>query len=306
VSTAERVTVTGGFLAWLLLVVPRVGMRSAIVAIAVLVLVPLAMAAPGLPARRPVMPLVVLGSGLLVAASYLLPRGPLAGALCVPWAAVGLGTAAVHGRRWWARHDVDVLRVVALAWWPVGGAWLVASRASGRLLQFREPIVELTAAHFHVTGVVATTVVAMACRRDAPLSSRAAVIARAGIVSGPVIVAAGHLWTPALELVGTTVIIVALAALAVVVIGGVLARRPAPGIMTALVAASLAPFAPMVLALAYAAHEAVGTPAWSIAAMVRYHGAVNAGAMAVLLLALPHQRALGAREVSREAPLAVS
>jgi len=98
------------------------------------------------------------------AASFFVPAGTWAALLAVPW----LGVAALVGleglsrcfRGGWARF----LDTAAMLFLPVGGAWLFISR-SGRtdlVMGFPEPIVLLTAVHFHFTAFVGPILAARA------------------------------------------------------------------------------------------------------------------------------------------------
>ncbi len=104
--------------------------------------------------------LVILG-GPTALASFALPPGLFAGLLAAVWA---LGTAAVslHGLCRLLRRGLAPLEEIAIdagqLYLPVGGIWLLASRAGLPLLGFREPIVSYTAAHFHFAGFAAPLV----------------------------------------------------------------------------------------------------------------------------------------------------
>src|SRR5207248_112668 len=73
----------------------------------------------------------------------------------------------------------------ALVLLPVGGGWLICSRAGVQPGGFGEPIVSLTAAHFHYAGFGALTLAGLAGRRlppDRPVVRLLYRLAVAGII----------------------------------------------------------------------------------------------------------------------------
>src|SRR5262245_26019006 len=124
-----------------------------LVVLAALVVCPLGLivaAAPG----RPTLPWVgavvlQLPAALLLVPAFALSPGLAAGALTLPWLAFA-GLAGLSGLERLHRGREGGWGVaVGLVFLPVGAAWLLASRLGLAPLGFAEPIIVLTAAHFH-------------------------------------------------------------------------------------------------------------------------------------------------------------
>jgi hypothetical protein len=114
------------------------------------------------------LPVDVLASGL----GWAAPPGHRDAVLCAGVHLVATALVATFGvTRLLARLREDGLRGifttsavpelavdVGLLLLPIGGVWLLASRAGASLLGFHEPVVTLTAAHFHYAGFAAPVV----------------------------------------------------------------------------------------------------------------------------------------------------
>lgn len=202
-----------------------------------------------------------LTAAVAVAASFQLDRGAAAGALALPWlvvvAAVGLAAVRRQGPLlFWNR--VDATRVAACGWALVAGGSLVVSRLGWTPLGQREPIIQLTAIHYTYAGAAAL-VLAGWTRRWPPLVVTAAAppVVALGFftghavpqVGGAVLMAVGVCWTAALQLSTRRLL---------------------------LVLSGLSIWAPMVLAVAWAAGQHWSIPILSIPDMARTHGAANA------------------------------
>lgn len=235
---------------------------------------------------HPVLPRWAMPVGVAAAApagaALALPRGNLAAALSGPWLlAAGLGALAAAAG--WLRADRTLSGLVwpaASAYLVVGAAWLAFDRAGLEPAGYGQPLVQLTAVHFHYAGFVAPVLAACAFAwtgRARP----AAAVALTGTVVAPPLVAAGFAALPVLQVVGAAVLTVALLCLA-----GVTLRRVVPTVdrraAVALSISSLAVAGAMVLALQWALGFVYGTPALSIPAMVWTHGLANAVGFALL------------------------
>jgi YndJ-like protein len=91
---------------------------------------------------------------------------------------------------------------VGLVLLPVGSVWLLASRAAVSLAGFHEPVVTLTAAHFHYAGFAAPVVlgcVGRAFELDALRTARAYRVAAVTVCAGIPLTAIGILTTHAVE-----------------------------------------------------------------------------------------------------------
>lgn len=100
----------------------------------------------------------------LLAVSFFLAPGPWAAVLAVPWLLVAglfaLGAVArlcARGLRPWSELSLDL----GLLFFPVGAAWAFAYRLGIAPLGFGGQIALLTAAHFHVAGLVLSVAIGM-------------------------------------------------------------------------------------------------------------------------------------------------
>src|SRR4029077_12231627 len=98
----------------------------------------------------------------------LQPRGVAAGALASAWLLVTIviaarGIARLHGRG--LRDLADLAIDAGMFLLPVGGGWLVLSRLGVRPLGFEEPIVLLTAVHFHYAAFTTLILIGLSGRR---------------------------------------------------------------------------------------------------------------------------------------------
>lgn len=251
--------------------------------LAVLVVAPLALAIAPTPGRARGEPLAYRAALLVepvaaacAVASFFAPAGARAALLAAPWALFtalvalyGLGRLLSHGL---ARAE-EVCVDAGLIYLPVGAGWLLFSRAGAAPAGFGEPVVALTAVHFHYAGFVAPIIAGLAGRRlraEDPGAARMFGVVAAGIVLGMPLVAAGIAASRALEVAGVAVFTTSLLALAGLVIARVVPRveRRAPRALLLLSACALA--AGMVLAAGYACGLV------TIPAMVRSHGWTNA------------------------------
>lgn len=149
-----------------------------------------------------------LPAGFLAVASLLPPRGTVAAALAGGWLAF-CGVAALGGIFRFARGDWrtfdGLCPAVAFMYLSVGGAWFVASRLGLTPLGFEEPIVLLTAVHFHF-AVFATPLLARAAgrmlRQKAKLGKTTILflIVAWDVLVGPGLLAAGFVIGPRVKL----------------------------------------------------------------------------------------------------------
>jgi uncharacterized protein (UPF0548 family) len=280
-----------------------------IVLVAPLVLVPVAIElladAPSAAVRR----WLSVGAGCAVV-SALLPVGAVAGVVALGWPAAAAGLVLGQVRRVsWRRPP---LQVAALAWVPIAGMWLAASRAGLRPFGFGEPIVLLTSAHFHVAGF-ATTMLVSTVRdrlRGQARMRRWATAAAACTTVGPLFVAAGwQTGVAALNATGAVLLTVGIALLAPCTFVATRNQEPTWARRAARISA-VAPATPMVWALAYAAARLLDLAGPSITFMVRAHGAVNALGFAALGLvawtAMRDPNGAGALRIGRPDPAGIA
>lgn len=210
-------------------------------------------------------------AALLTTVSFFLPTGPLAAGLALSWLAfIGLmssGTFFVLKAS--LRSGVPgILHLAALGFPLVGAVGLVSSRFGYALGGFPEPIVFLTAIHFHYTGFAAPILASLSSR------SLLARISGLGLVGGTPLLAAGFIFSPILKVAGVGVLCISVVGIALgqLSLVGTLPDRRAKALLTA---SSLAVIGGMILAGIYE-HGFYTGRAWiSISQMAWSHGLVN-------------------------------
>lgn len=287
--------VTAGFCAWMVLIAVQEEWSTDLTYIAMLVLfavfviVPLGVELTALlekgaePSRTERLGRASwFPAALAAVASFLFEAGPIAGGLaavwfafCVVWGFAGFLRLFRGG---WRELD-RACPAVAFLSLPIGGAWLVASRLGLTPLGFHEPIVLLTAAHFHYAGFAAAMLVRPVARLQASRESEGAVarIFRAiaiGVLVGPAVLAGAFLFGPKWKLVAASWLAVSEAGLAI----SFFAALPRIRGNGAKFMISLAAFG-VVVAMGYAMIWAIGEyPLQAfvgIEKMARIHGALN-------------------------------
>jgi uncharacterized protein (UPF0548 family) len=231
------------------------------VVVGVAVVLPLALGGP-------LVAWVATASALAV--SLMSDRGVGAAALVLPFGITVGWFAVATARRcgpllFWTRDDA--IRVLACGWALVAAGSLVVSRLGWTPLGQHEPIIELTAVHYLYAGVAAL-VLAGWTRRTVPIVLTAA---------APPIVASGFLTGAAVPQVGGAVLMAlgvwttaTFELRAVADTDRTIGRRLLLGVSGASI------WAPMVLAVAWAAGQHWSIPILSIPDMARTHGAANA------------------------------
>src|SRR5262249_19141139 len=131
--------------------------------------------------------------------SFVWEPGPVAAGFVLPWLAF-TGLVAARGlmrlRAGWALDTSEVCAAAAMVFLAIGAAWLTASRFGWQPLGVAEPIVKLTAAHFHYAGFALTLLTGLAL---AGASGWPARLTAAGVIVGVPLVAAGIVGGPAVE-----------------------------------------------------------------------------------------------------------
>lgn len=209
-------------------------------------------------------------AAILATVSFFLPIGVSAAGLVVPWLGLN-GLVALGGLlhlKTVFKEGLPRLLLLAAMFLPVvGGIHLVATRAGYALAGFPEPIILLTAIHFHYTGFAAPILASLAGR------SKLALYGGLGLVGGTPVIAAGFLFSPVLKIVGVGILCVSVIALAV----GQLTVAPSlPGRARALLTvSSLAVIAGMILAGIYEHGFYTGRTWIAIPTMAWSHGILN-------------------------------
>ena len=243
-------------------------------------------------------------AGACAVVSLLLPRGALAAALAVPFAlasavllaaGVRLAARALGGHRGGASPAgpaSTAATVTALVLPAVGASALVAERAGWGLLGFSGTYLALTVPHMLYAGFGAALVAGAVARLAA--ADRLAVAGAWGVPAGTALVLLGYFVGDAAELVGAVVLTLALWATAAAVVRSAVRPGGHPAaaralLVTSAVVVSLA----MVLALWWAAGEALGFAHPGLDLMAATHGVANA--LGFVLCAL-----LGLRLLARD------
>src|SRR5262245_1158143 len=252
------------------------GLLELLFLLATWVIVPLGLAfvpdAPPVRLARRIQP----AAAILATVSFFLPTGVPAAALAAPWAVLN-GLVALGGlmsmKEAFRGGIASLLMVAAMMLPPVGGVHLVASRLGYPLAGFPEPIILLTAVHFHYTAFAAPILAALTCRTG-PLS-RLAKAAGIGLVGGTPLLAAGFLLSaPRLKIVAVGILVVSVLATSVTQIAALRNLEPGRSRFLLLVS-SLAVIAAMLLAAVFEHGVYTGRTWISIPEMAWSHGLLN-------------------------------
>ena len=217
---------------------------------------------------------------VLTAPALALATGPVAGLLALAWPALAATLVIRALRRVWDHrrsgalgtldHAVASAAAIAVPTWAfIAGLALVDTCAGHSWMGFGEPILRLTVVHFTFAGVGVTTLAAASLAASASNPRR---VGLALVLLAPVVTGLGFTTeVPALGVGGPALMTagVYLVAAAMLLDGWRLRTR-LEGML--LLAAGLAPWVPMVLAVAWALAPHTGGPALSLEAMVRIHG----------------------------------
>lgn len=229
---------------------------------------------------------IALPTGLLLALSFVVPPGPVAGAFALPFFGVGgvTATAALAdaipairtGRA--LKPGVHHATWAALVFLPVSAGNAVADRLGTQPFGFDPTIILLTAVHFAFAGFVLLSVGSLAYHRR---PRRWLEIAMDSVVVGIPVTAIGFFGVPLAAWVGA--MLVAAGGLGVGIacaaVAGTSPSRPARGLLRI---AGLTLLVSMPLAAIYATGVGLGTTWLTIPAMAATHGTLN-----VLGFALP-------------------
>jgi hypothetical protein len=283
-----------GVVAWLVLLValPSATPQRTIVLLllfAVLVCTPLALALAATPAGAGRPPRLYRfaqraqpAAALLAVAAFVLPGGPTAAALAVPWL-LFTGVAALFGlARLLPRGPGPLAEwcvVAGLLYLSVGGAWLVLSRLGANPLGFGDTIVLLTAVHFHYAGLAAPVLTGMVGRVVPPGRSAARHafgLVAVGAIAGPPLLAAGITLSPPLESAAAVLQAGSLIGLAGLTAFVVVPRLRAPLVQGLLLVSALSATVAMAFAIVYGLGAVLGVRLLTISQMVAMHGWLNA------------------------------
>ncbi len=260
----------------LLLLAPPIPIIPRVLLLAVLVVVPLALWLVDAPA--PLLNAQPIGALLMVVA-FLLPAGFLAGGLALSWLAFTglvalLGLVRLRAHRF--NDAAELCLTVGMLYLPIGGVWLVASRFGISLLGFGEPLVSLTAAHFHYAGFAALIIAGLTGRRLTGTPRRIFRWVATGLIAGMALVAAGITLSPLLEVVAASVFAASITGLALLQLIGIVPRLSRRWPQVLLTVSGLMGIWAMGAAVLYAVSEYTQSAFLLIPQMLRIHGEVNA------------------------------
>jgi hypothetical protein len=261
---------------------------SSILMLAVTALFPLArwlLEDPSSPRRTWVERIVALGYPLAIPATIAalcFSPGRIAFGLSLPWLLItllisgqGLQRLLENGVSRLEEMCLDIGRVFL----GIGGAWFAASRFGGdTVFGFSEPIITLTAIHFHYAGFFTSLMVgwrgrelSSANRLARPLWKLAAL----GTLIGVPLLAAGISLSPGIESAAALVLAGSVCLYAVLVLTALFDRPSKIGSIL-LAISSLSAFYSMGWAARYGWHRSSPIPGPDIGTMILRHGVLNA------------------------------
>ncbi len=230
-------------------------------------------------ARRPALQWIIFAAAALATVSFFLPAGDLAASFASAWLVVCASFALRGLRRLWryrARSFSQFCFAAGEGYLIVGGTWLVASRLGLQPVGFQEPIVLLTAVHFHFAGFLSAVLAGLTYERLRETRWRKALgVALAGVVVGPGLLGLAFLVGPKVKLAAVILIVLGQFGLATgmvrVALGNVRAVARAM-----LLLSSGCVVAGMALATSWALGEYPLQAFVELGRMERIHGTLNA------------------------------
>ena len=157
----------------------------------------------------------------------------------------------------------------------VAALWLMASRAGLHPLGFREPVVLLTAVHFHFAGFASAEMAALTYRRlRDTVWARGLGVAVMGVVCGPGLLGLAFLAGPKLKLAAALLIAVSQFGLAAAMFRVGLVARISERLLVGVAGGSV--LLGMLLVAAWAIGEYPLQPFVDMRQMAEFHGVLNA------------------------------
>jgi hypothetical protein len=247
-------------------------------------------------APPPALKWIIFAASAFATISFFLPAGILAASFASAWLLV-CALFALRGlrrlRRYRAHSFPQFCFAAGEVYLIVGGTWLVASRLGLQPVGFQEPIVLLTAVHFHFAGFLSAVLAGLTYARlretrwSKPLRA-----ALAGVVVGPGLLGLAFLVGPKVKLAAVILIVAGQIGLATgmsrVALGNV-----NPVARALLLLSSGCVVAGMVLAASWALGEYPLQSFVELGRMERIHGTLNAIGLGICGL-------LGWRNANRE------
>ncbi len=212
--------------------------------------------------------------------ALLADRGGGAGVLALPWLAVAVQLFVLAAIGWLDRPDFSpgaLARLASPVYLTVGATWLVASRLGLEPVGIGEPIVELTAVHFHFAGFAAALLAARTYEVASHVTPRWSTAGALLTIAAPPVVAIGFTTGSAPAQIGGALLLsIGVWIVAGLTLAAVLPRTAGAGAKVLLTVSALTVVAPMVLAVFWAAGQHYDVPALDVPAMARIHGTLNA------------------------------
>lgn len=177
-----------------------------------------------------------LPAALCAALSFWPQPGKAAAILATVWLCFGAGlglVGAIHLTsflRGKSKNIRSACTIASFLYLPIGCAWLVASRLGLSPMDFQEPIVLLTAVHFHFAGFAAPL---LAMAADSAVPHRGAIAGKlfhavaAGVLAGPGLLAAGFVIGPRAKLAAALLVVCSEIGLSMFFFSSLCAVRPA-------------------------------------------------------------------------------
>jgi hypothetical protein len=222
-----------------------------------------------------------LPAALCAIASFWLPQGIVATILALPWLVFGC-FVGLEGLMAFIRGEFRKLKtaclILSFLYLPIGCAWLVASRLGLSPMGFQEPIVLLTAVHFHFAGFAAPLLAlaaGSAVDRKSPALQRIFKVVAAGVLAGPGLLAVGFVIGPRLKVAMAILVACSQVGLSLFFLANVRSMRPRLAKIFVIISAASVLFA-MVLACVWAIGEFPLQPFVHLDEMARFHGTANA------------------------------
>jgi YndJ-like protein len=154
---------------------------------------------------------IIFAAAALATISFFLPTGILSASFASAWLLVCAFFALRGLRRIWrhrARSFSQFCFAAGEAYLIVGGSWLVASRLGLQPVGFQEPIVLLTAVHFHFAGFLSAVLAGLTYERLREKGgSKLLGSAMVGVVAGPGLLGLAFLVGPKVKLAAVILIV---------------------------------------------------------------------------------------------------
>ena len=222
---------------------------------------------------------IMLAAALLATVSFFQPAGPSAASLAGAWLLVCVWFA-LEGLRRVLRYRAQSFTQFCFAagevYLIVSGTWFVASRLGLQPIGFQEPIVLLTAVHFHFAGFLSAVFAGLTYERLRETRwSKPLRVALASVVAGPGLLGLAFLVGPKLKLAAVILIVVGQFGLATGMIRVAFGKVNSVA-RAMLIFSSCCVVAGMVLAASWALGEFPLQAFVELGRMERVHGTLNA------------------------------